>query len=906
MPNEAYPNNQQETRRRRSDRHGHKAEPNPYQPPQPRPQRANFQPDDDRAPLPLSAQAPQQPENPQAPRRQPPQSYDYERFPPREPEYEDDYDDLPPLWPKLLALGLGLLLLIAAALYFLVPENTTGLMGTLRGGVASAVDGVKGLVGLKKEEPPKLIKFETPLAQVPTGVKTVFTFTADQPVDGVRMIDDLGTDIKGQLAAVDPEKTVWTLSVVFDDPMEGTIRASVLKGETWYDSDKVISFGVTVPTATPAPVFTMVPMPTDAPAQTGQDPFVVGTPPTDAPQQVGEAATPFVVTGVTVDPSTMTLPTFAPAETISAVTIITAAPRTAAPQAQLSEPGAEEPAPVDTFPDVIGEVPAVVDPVLDEPVAPLPADLPTEAPVATAVPVPTATPMPMLPMTADESADPGKLRITDTVYHSAKKTDDLKRELPVSMPQPSQYVSYEGGVFTFRNDSFRGNAAFGTAEMPLQQLSVLWQAPLGSLRTGDGTLYGLGWTSQPAIVKWSVELRDMMNLTAEKKEVKALKEVIVGAQDGKIYFFDLNDGVPTRDPINVGYPMKGSVAVDTQGRPLIAVGQAISKMPNKTGPIGLRMFELIGQEELYFLNGRKTKQQQQYSTNGAFDGTALFDRSSDTMVVAGENGLLYTVQLNSKFDYLEKFSITVDPTITYLRTKAANQADMSVSNEASVAMYGTFAYTADRHGIIRAVDTNSMKTQWAFDAGDNTDATPALGFDEDGSLGLYTGTTVFARQRKAGTAYIRRLDALSGKEVWKVEVPAKWEQFERGGVKASPVVGEHSISDLVIFTVNMTGDGGGATMLALNKQTGQEVWKYNLGARSVSSPVAVYTEAGVAYIIQADEKGVLTLLDGRTGQMLHTLDLEGSIDGSPAVYNDVLVIGTNDKDNNFLYGIRLE
>ena len=38
-----------------------------------------------------------------------------------------------------------------------------------------------------------------------------------------------------------------------------------------------------------------------------------------------------------------------------------------------------------------------------------------------------------------------------------------------------------------------------------------------------------------------------------------------------------------------------------------------------------------------------------------------------------------------------------------------------------------------------------MTTLWAVDHGDNTDATLALGFDEDGSLGLYTGNTAHAR-----------------------------------------------------------------------------------------------------------------------------------------------------------------
>ena len=204
------------------------------------------------------------------------------------------------------------------------------------------------------------------------------------------------------------------------------------------------------------------------------------------------------------------------------------------------------------------------------------------------------------------------------------------------------------------------------------------------------------------------------------------------------------------------------------------------------------------------------------------------------------------------------------------------------------------------------VDSDSLKIVWVFDTGDNTDASPALGFDEDGSLGLYTGTTVFSRSRRGGNAVIRRLDAISGKELWAVKVPAKYEQTERGGVKASPVVGEGAVKDLVFFTVNLTGDGKAATLIALNKQTGEEAWRYELAAPAISSPVAVYNKAGQAFIIQADEKGVLSLLNAKTGELKHSLDLQGKIEASPAVYNDVLVIGTCSKDNNYLYGIRLE
>lgn len=932
-------------RRRRSERHGNVPAARPPE------MKAAYQPDET-APLPLGSETRVVPVAPQPlpPPRQAPVNYDYDRFSGtasnryvEDEEYDDD--DAPRLWPKLLALALGLLLILSAGLYFLVPVNTDGILGTVRGGLETVVEGAKGLLGLAEEKKPTLIKFETPDAVGEIGVRTVFTFTADMPVDSVRMVDEVGSEVIGQLAKIDPQGTVWTVSVVFDEPFNGTFRGDLLVGDTWYQGDKLIQFMTAAATPIPSiePVLTPEPM-AEPSFQPSFEPFTEpAAEVTEAPLAIA-AADPFAQTEIAGDPddgwfiADDPVETFTddglgleePADEPAVETAASSEPFVVARTTPQAQPTAE-PSAAPQLAEATGEPILLTDLIAgnsewDEPAQTAGAaddlagdaaaqsewdEIPPEAQqtsdaAQTSADTASAS-MPMLSMEPDESALPSVLKIKDDVYEKAKRVTELERGLSLDMPGPGSYVSYEGGVFTFRGDAFRGNAAFGTADMPLQQMSILWKAPLGSLRTDEGTLWGLGWTGQPAIVKWSVELRQMMNIAEAKKDVKALKEVIVGGQDGKVYFFDLNDGVATREPIDIKYPLKGSVSLDTQGRPMLAVGQGISKMPGgKTGPIGLHVYGLIEQQELMFLNGRKTKQQTQYSTNGAFDGTALFDRNTDTMIVSGENGLLYTVALNTAFDYIDTHTIKVNPAIIYQKSKAGGQNDMSVSNEASVAMYGKYVYTADRQGIIKAVDTDSMKTQWAFDAGDNTDATPALGFDEDGSLGLYTGTTVFSRTRKTGIAYIRRLDAMSGREVWKKEVPASYSDDERAGVKASPVVGENRLSDLVIFTVNRTNDGKDATVYALNKQTGEEVWSFMLNSPTVSSPVAVYTSGGDGYIVQADEKGVLYLLNGLTGEQLHTLELGSAVDASPAVYNDVLVIGSSEKDNSYLYGIRLE
>ena len=255
---------------------------------------------------------------------------------------------------------------------------------------------------------------------------------------------------------------------------------------------------------------------------------------------------------------------------------------------------------------------------------------------------------------------------------------------------------------------------------------------------------------------------------------------------------------------------------------------------------------------------------------------------------------------------VEKPPFSINKEITFLKTKSAKEKDTNVSIETSLAMYDKYIYSADAYGILQCIDSDTMKAVWAVDVGDNTDAALALDFDKNGELGLYTGNTSYARLKGKNPVTIRRLDALTGEEVWAYEIDCVYNADQLSGVKASPVMGEHEISDLVIFTVNMTGDKNSATILALNKLTGKVAWKYELESTAISSPVAVYNEAGEAWIIQADQKGRLYLLDGMTGDVRNVLDIKGEIQASPAVYKDMLVIGTCSKDNAYMYGIRIQ
>ena len=109
------------------------------------------------------------------------------------------------------------------------------------------------------------------------------------------------------------------------------------------------------------------------------------------------------------------------------------------------------------------------------------------------------------------------------VVSGGQKVDTYASSETVSMGDPNKY-SAQGGVLTFRGGPLRQNAAYGTVEVTEEQLSVV-----RGMRTSrlDNTYTGFGFGSQPLIVKWYKNIREMMNITDESKNTTAMKEGIV-------------------------------------------------------------------------------------------------------------------------------------------------------------------------------------------------------------------------------------------------------------------------------------------------------------------------------------------------------------------------------------------
>lgn len=514
---------------------------------------------------------------------------------------------------------------------------------------------------------------------------------------------------------------------------------------------------------------------------------------------------------------------------------------------------------------------------------------PSATPQPTATPEPGWSPQPMGEIADGAKPDSAAYNYQYRILADGQLVDSYQRESPISMGEGEDYAQVEG-ILTFRGNNYRDTAAYGTVPDDANGLEVVWSKKIG----GIDNWVGVGWTGQASIVRWPEETRRLMNINAEKKEKDGLKEVIYGTLDGHIYFLDLDDGKATRDPIAVPSSIKGSVSVDPRGLPLLYCGQGIDTVKGHDVELGTRIFSLIDQKKLFFLDGRDEFSLRHWY---AADCSPLVDAGSDTLIHLGENGITYTIKLNSNFDP-QTGALSIDPVVDRLVYKSKISKRPGMEN--SPAIYDHYAYYTDNSGLLVCLDLNTMSPVWLGDVGDDSDASIVIEEDADG-VWLYTACELDFNGL-TGDIYCRKFNALTGEEIWKIPVPcSRYKEDVEAGSYATPAVGKGSLSRFVYFNIARTSDGGGR-LGAVDKQTGEVVWQIGTGGISWSSPVCVYDSKGRGYLIYCNSKGNVRLLDGLTGEQLAEVTLDANIEASPAVFDDMLVIGTW---GAHIYGVRI-
>ena len=519
---------------------------------------------------------------------------------------------------------------------------------------------------------------------------------------------------------------------------------------------------------------------------------------------------------------------------------------------------------------------------------------------------------------------PSARKINQTVMQNGTLVEgDYVRETPIYMQDPVFYGSVPG-ILTFRGNNFRNCASFGYTNLYRGALTERWEfSGIGKklASTMNFEWSGVRWTGQPLIVEWPAGLRQIMNMNDSAKQQQSLTEVIVAALDGKIYFFNLQNGEQTRDPINVGASIKGTPAIDPRGYPIIYVGQTDN---NGGNTFGFYIYSLIDGALLYSYDGSDDGA---YRSNwNAFDSSPIIDGDTDTLIWPCENGFIYTFDLNT---YYAGGTVSVSPVVTGYKYIFEDNVGSHMGVESSIAVYGNYGYFMDNTKNLCCLDLNTFEMVWTKVLGDDSDITPVIN-EENGIPYVYIGTEVDNQQgpgEYCGAAYIYKINGLTGATEWQNSEACytfngeSSDSDQSGGCFGNPIIGKGKISNLIIFSFSMTnGLASGNKVVAYDKDLGTKVWEYNMNIYSYSSPVDFYDSEGNAYIVICDSIGQIHLINadpriedkqrrityiqtrrnlGKSGETASGICIEAS----PVVYEGMLVVGTT---SGSVFGVAIE
>lgn len=480
-----------------------------------------------------------------------------------------------------------------------------------------------------------------------------------------------------------------------------------------------------------------------------------------------------------------------------------------------------------------------------------------------------------------------------------KVVDAYTPERTVAFGDPATYLDPSvKGVLTFRGNPARTGGAYGTANVQARRLDVVWSKEIGEVR-GEGSYWpGAGWTGQPLLVNWPEATKSAMGLDPKYVADPNFVEVIYPVFEGKVYRLNLADGTPTKDPIDVRFGFKGTGSIDPRGYPLLYAGQGLNDRNGTVGPWRYRMFDLIQNKEVAYISGLDEGSLR--PEWGAFDSSALVNRQTDTLIEPAENGLIYKVKLNAKFDPAAK-TMSVDPQLTKLVYGGPDSLKHGIEN--SAVAYRNLMFAADNDGMLFCWDVNTLQVLWMRDVGDDTDASLVLDATADGVF-LYTGNEVDHRGTNGGERLtnIRKIDAFTGAQMWQYDIPTYYDPAVNGGVMGTPIVGQGAMGDMVIFNVARTTAPREGDLVALDKASGKVIWRRHLSNYSWSSPTVITGSDGTQYVVLPDSDGTIHLIDPTTGLDLSTLQLGKNIEATISAYNDMLVVASYDRH---IYGIRI-
>lgn len=534
---------------------------------------------------------------------------------------------------------------------------------------------------------------------------------------------------------------------------------------------------------------------------------------------------------------------------------------------------------------------------------------PTPEPTPTPTPSPTPTPRFDIPH-AVENSDPAKWGYSTDIEVDGTIVPSYRREAPIFFDYDEPYTSVNG-IVTFRGDNYRSNAAYGTAGISAKKLNKIWSFETGEMaKPGSGNWTGSGWVGQPLVVCWPQQTKQVMNMYDWAKQKDGLVEGILACLDGKVRFFDIETGEFTRPVLEIGIPFKGAGALDPRGYPILYLGSGDNYPDDPSKTVRAVIYSLIDFRCLYTFGVKDDP----FAIRDwhAYDSSPLVDAETDTLIYPGENAILYTMKLNTQYDETAG-TLSIHPSnIVKFRYNTSRSSVGSTSAdkywmgyEDSAVIWGEHIYLVTNDGYMQCINLNTMELVWAQDVLDDANASIVLEEDEANRTAyLYVGVSLHftANADKQGITPLFKVNAVTGEIVWRHDEHVHTRSGVSGGVQATAILGKNSISDLIIVPFARTPDTDHGYLMAIDKNTGAERWRFASDGYSWSSPVAVYDASGNAYVISCDSVGKVYLLDGRTGTKLDTFDAKRNIEASPVVYGNTVIVGTRGMD---VFGIRI-
>lgn len=520
-----------------------------------------------------------------------------------------------------------------------------------------------------------------------------------------------------------------------------------------------------------------------------------------------------------------------------------------------------------------------------------------ESPAVTVQPTPTPTPEPTptpvgLPDFKPHSVDgtePERLISSTAIMVDGEVVEEYESDYEINFDLPERYTELEG-IVTFRGDNFRSGAAYGTAAVSSKTLTKAWSKSTSGLSDTDGIYWsGSGWTGQPLIVKWPDATRKNISAMYDwAREKEGLVEVIYATLDGHVYFYELTSGEYTREPLNLGFNYKGAGALDPRGYPILYVGSGVDSV---NGRSRVKVVNLIDNSVMFEFGHNET-----FANRGwhMFDSSPLVSAETDQLIYPGENGILYIIHLNTKYnEQTGELSVDPDNIVKWKYNGVRSGSRYWLGVESSAAIINNYIFLADNGGNLMCLDLNTLELVWVQDVLDDTNCSPVVDV-ENGHPYIYISTSFHYGWRSYSTAAIPifKIDAETGEIVWRTDYTCYTVQDLSGGVQGTIAVGKNKLSDMIFVPIARTPGASSGTLAALKKDTGEVVWEKETSMYSWSSPVDFYDADGNGYLLYCNSGFNMFLIDGKTGEQLDYMNLGGNIEASPAMYGNYAVVGT--------------